>query len=208
MFVPVPQVTSVEKDRSTPYPCMNRPCGCASADQCWKQCCCFTNQQKVAWAKANNVELPEFVVAAANREAKENCHTAINCPNCLESEPSVKAAAKATNCSTEQSSKVAMRAAKATKPRSPSANADSKTSPEVSSEAASHFCGIAVLECRGLSSLWQILSLTMLSNSVELEECSAAIVQSTNVADDLLPKCERLPPEPPPIIGVAGQLSA
>jgi hypothetical protein len=28
------------KDRSTPFPCMNRPCGCVSAEQCRKKCCC------------------------------------------------------------------------------------------------------------------------------------------------------------------------
>lgn len=58
------------KDRSKPFPCMDRPCGCASADQCWKGCCCFTNSEKVAWARANRIELPAFVLAAAKKEAE------------------------------------------------------------------------------------------------------------------------------------------
>lgn len=59
------------KDTSQPFPCQNRTCGCCSADQCWKKCCCFTNQQKVAWARKNRVELPRFVVDAARNEAQE-----------------------------------------------------------------------------------------------------------------------------------------
>ena len=29
-----------EKDQSAPFPCQNRPCGCKTAEQCWKKCCC------------------------------------------------------------------------------------------------------------------------------------------------------------------------
>ena len=66
----------VEKDLSQPFPCQNRPCGCRTAEQCWKKCCCFTNSQKVAWAKANSVELPDYVLAAAKKETatpKKSC---------------------------------------------------------------------------------------------------------------------------------------
>ncbi len=66
----------VEKDLSQPFPCQNRPCGCRSAEQCWKKCCCFTNSQKVAWANANGVDLPDYVLAAAKKESavvKKSC---------------------------------------------------------------------------------------------------------------------------------------
>ena len=58
----------LEKDRSQPFPCQNRPCGCRSAEQCWKKCCCFNNSQKIAWAKANKVALSDYVLAAAQKE--------------------------------------------------------------------------------------------------------------------------------------------
>ena len=64
---PIAQTNS-GKDTSQPFPCQNRPCGCRSAEQCWKKCCCFTNSQKVAWAKANGVDLPDYVLAAAKKE--------------------------------------------------------------------------------------------------------------------------------------------
>ena len=73
---------SLGKDTSAPFPCQARACGCRSAKQCWKKCCCFTDTQKVAWAKANRVTLPAFVVAAAKREssvAKGTCEVAEAC---------------------------------------------------------------------------------------------------------------------------------
>jgi hypothetical protein len=58
------------KDLSTPFPCMHRQCGCRNAEQCWQGCCCFTNQQKIAWARERGVSLPDYVVAAAAQESK------------------------------------------------------------------------------------------------------------------------------------------
>ena len=60
--------TPVDKDGSVPFPCQKRACGCKSAQQCWKKCCCFTNREKVAWAKTHRVDLPQFVVEAASQE--------------------------------------------------------------------------------------------------------------------------------------------
>ncbi len=72
-YLPLPAVpgSGGKKDLSRPFPCQHRVCGCRSADQCWKSCCCFTNAQKVAWAEAHRVEPPPFVVVAAGQEAAE-----------------------------------------------------------------------------------------------------------------------------------------
>ncbi len=53
--IPVPVALPVTKDTSEPFPCQDRPCGCRTADQCRKQCCCFTKEQKIAWAKKRGV---------------------------------------------------------------------------------------------------------------------------------------------------------
>lgn len=66
-FAPLPQ-NLPDKDSSEPFPCQHRPCGCRSAEQCWKKCCCFDNRQKIAWAKANNVRVPDSVVQAFKKE--------------------------------------------------------------------------------------------------------------------------------------------
>lgn len=57
-----------EKDLSEPFPCQHRACGCRSAAQCWKRCCCFSNSQKLAWARVNRVEPPDHVVRSAAHE--------------------------------------------------------------------------------------------------------------------------------------------
>src|SRR5947208_15226812 len=56
------------KDLSQPFPCQDHRCGCLSAQQCWRSCCCFTNQQKLAWAHEHGVSPPAYVFAAAARE--------------------------------------------------------------------------------------------------------------------------------------------
>lgn len=59
---PLPAPRPNSKDASYPYPCQKRPCGCFSAEQCWAgDCCCFTLEEKLAWAEANGVEPPEHV---------------------------------------------------------------------------------------------------------------------------------------------------
>ena len=52
------------------FPCMYCSCGCRTAEQCWRNCCCYTMTQKLAWAKEHGVEPPAFVRAAAEKEAE------------------------------------------------------------------------------------------------------------------------------------------
>jgi hypothetical protein len=77
--VGVPVVSSVAKDRSQPFPCMDNPCGCSSADECWHHCCCHTNREKVAWAREHGVTPPDFVIAAAEKEEHEESGTRVCC---------------------------------------------------------------------------------------------------------------------------------
>lgn len=58
------------KDRSRPFPCRDKPCGCVSAEQCFKTCCCHTPAQLLAWARGNDVE-PAVLAALARRVAAE-----------------------------------------------------------------------------------------------------------------------------------------
>ncbi|MCU0878103.1 MAG: hypothetical protein MUF06_09990 [Pirellulaceae bacterium] len=60
------------KDRSSPFPCQDRVCGCMDAAACWARCCCHTNAEKLAWAEEHGVTPPQFVVEAARRERGES----------------------------------------------------------------------------------------------------------------------------------------
>jgi hypothetical protein len=64
--MPCPAVAAGSAER---YPCEHCGCGCASAEQCWLHCSCFTFEQKVAWARRNGVAVPEYALAAAKRQA-------------------------------------------------------------------------------------------------------------------------------------------
>lgn len=57
-----------DKDRSQPFPCMDKPCGCGTAEQCFTNCCCHTLAERLAWAKARGLE-PAVLAALARRVA-------------------------------------------------------------------------------------------------------------------------------------------
>jgi len=56
------------KDRSQPFPCMDKPCGCATAEQCFTSCCCNTPAETLAWATVHRVE-PAVLAALERRVA-------------------------------------------------------------------------------------------------------------------------------------------
>lgn len=56
-YLPLP--TCAVKDRSVAFPCQNSVCGCRNAAQCWSNCRCNTDLQKLAWAEKNSVTPPD-----------------------------------------------------------------------------------------------------------------------------------------------------
>jgi hypothetical protein len=56
------------KDRSRPFPCMDKACGCDSAERCFSNCCCHTPAETLAWAKARGIE-PAVIAALRRRIA-------------------------------------------------------------------------------------------------------------------------------------------
>jgi len=71
-----------EKDRAIPFPCMNSLCGCASAEQCFRQCCCTTLAKRLAFARRHrlNAALVASLEArigqaggSMNREPRGSC---------------------------------------------------------------------------------------------------------------------------------------
>jgi hypothetical protein len=57
--MPLP-AASAPKDTSVPFPCQDHACGCRNAEQCWQHCCCFTPEQRWAWARNHDVQPPAF----------------------------------------------------------------------------------------------------------------------------------------------------
>jgi hypothetical protein len=51
----LPLPSPIKKDRSVPFPCQDRACGCTSAEQSSHSCCCFTPEERRAWAERHGV---------------------------------------------------------------------------------------------------------------------------------------------------------
>jgi len=56
--LPIP--AAVGKADGEPFPCQNHACGCLTAEQCWRGCCCFTPEQRWAWAREHHVQPPPY----------------------------------------------------------------------------------------------------------------------------------------------------
>jgi hypothetical protein len=69
--VPLPALPRA-RDFSRPFPCMDHPCGCHDADECWAGCCCLSDAEKLAWCEAKSVEPPSFVRRNAERELAQS----------------------------------------------------------------------------------------------------------------------------------------
>ena len=169
------------KDLSEPFPCQSRACGCRSAKQCWKKCCCFTNAQKLAWAKANRVQPPAFVVEAAQQEASQ------------EAVASQSAVRKSQACCTTTGSCHA----------EPGQAKASATLPDTSrnSRSKSQFVvGVQALQCQGIdqSLFGQLISIQPPAMSILVfDEFDQGEVVPPLRCAPLIP-CDQEPPTPPP----------
>ncbi|MCG8585309.1 MAG: hypothetical protein MI757_11410 [Pirellulales bacterium] len=75
----LPLPLAVSRDVSKPYPCMHCACSCASALQCWKSCCCFSDEEKLAWAEREGVTPPAFVRERVERAKADVAKTIADC---------------------------------------------------------------------------------------------------------------------------------
>ena len=196
MRIAAPEISeeSNGKDLSAPFPCQSRRCGCQSAKQCWKKCCCFTDTQKVAWAKANRVTLPAYVVAAAKRESlvvKAACQGAEVC--CLSH--AVKSVRREGETPAEPRAKVSV--------QSPERLGNSLALPPQRPRTRI-VVGIEALQCQGIEQ-------TIAGVLISLQPPELLTVMISNLdtgevrllADLPLAPCEQEPPTPPPRMGVA-----
>jgi len=94
---PLPVTHQITKDASRPYPCQQRPCGCATADECWAgDCCCFTLEEKLEWADANGIEAPAHVRPAVEARKSRHAVAKKKC-SCSEKKPSTEGAATSSS---------------------------------------------------------------------------------------------------------------
>lgn len=87
------------------FPCESCACGCSSAAYCWDQCCCHSDLQKLAWADANGVKAPDFLVTRVALAKAEEIKLASK-PACCRAKATTSCCAsgkKASSCGDNQS---------------------------------------------------------------------------------------------------------
>jgi hypothetical protein len=67
------------KDKSIAFPCQDHACGCGSAEQCWQHCCCFTVQERWAWARDHAIEPPSYAERLPYPEGGPEKETSVHC---------------------------------------------------------------------------------------------------------------------------------
>ena len=81
-----PQV--VVKDGGKPFPCQGHLCGCQTAEECWRHCCCYTAAERWAWARANGVQPPDYAEKPSDDDRRVACDDDHDsCPHCHGSAP-------------------------------------------------------------------------------------------------------------------------
>ena len=67
----IPLPAAIHKDTSQPFPCQDHACGCQTAEQCWTSCCCFTPEERWAWARAHDVQPPTYAEKPTPKPAEQ-----------------------------------------------------------------------------------------------------------------------------------------
>ncbi len=152
------------KDRSKPFPCMDKACGCDSAERCFTNCCCNTPAETLAWAKARGIEpsvidaLTRRVAVAAPAASSSGCCSA---PNAATPEPSCCSAdeddVENAICSDYQS------LAAEPKPAHVDVACQSEPVEPIANDA--HFSGVVILRdmlaCGGIASWWSAIGASL-----------------------------------------------
>jgi hypothetical protein len=183
-------VSASARSRGIPFPCQDHPCGCQSAEQCWRSCCCFTAEERWAWAREHNVEPPAYAEqptppkpqAAARVPTSTGWHT-VRLRD--EAEGRIAAVPSCADCARQNAGRPPCCA--------------TKRPPEPPPAPGLRWVGgTAALGCRGLSTVW------IASGAVSAPPAALTWQPYTPPADWLACPPENpsgrslIPPDPPP----------
>ncbi len=113
--LPAPAAATMAKDTSQPFPCMFSQCGCRTAEECWRHCCCHTLAERLAWARENHVTPPDYVLAEAKAKGiawilddkhaeKTACCACGHCAKCAHCAEAAAATPSCEHCSQQKNS--------------------------------------------------------------------------------------------------------
>ena len=166
-----------DKDRSRPFPCMDKPCGCATAEQCFSSCCCNSPAELLAWAEINGLDPATLLVLQRRVAATAPEAPAAAC--CCSS-----AAEAAACCTTTES-------ASAHQP----APADDRDSAPTPSKVISLK---AMLACGGVLAGWAAAVTSLPPPTAPRCEPCLQLVGVLSIPDEIGHSADRLSDTPPP----------
>jgi hypothetical protein len=186
----IPLPAAVHKDTSQPFPCQDHPCGCQTAEQCWSNCCCFTPEERWAWAAAHNIQPPAYAEKPAPKPAEKSPANGWNTVKMRDRDRGATAAAP--SCCRTQGDRAAC-CQTTSKP----------ASGQRDSQSGVRWGSIMMAwHCQGLQTLWVSIGAVLLvlpfTASLPDTPPSARIGLFSVHAD----KVPALPPDPPPRLSV------
>jgi hypothetical protein len=187
------------KDVDQPFPCQNHPCGCRTAEECWRHCCCLTPEQRWAWARGHHVQPPPYAekptsrgwrsVRQRDRAGPRSEHQAA-CSCCTPKGNQKRRAvpSRKTCCGAVNRSSAPHPATASTRPkRSPAPG-----------EGGRWALGLAAQQCKGLNTLWITAGAVLLPPPPPSWSPSLALVGRLSYPDVSVHAVSATPPEPPP----------
>ncbi|MFM7245612.1 MAG: hypothetical protein ACKO40_15765 [Planctomycetaceae bacterium] len=178
------------KERARPFPCMDKPCGCSTAEQCFASCCCNSPAELLAWAKAHGLE--PAMLAALERRALAADADATSSSCCAAASCAVTPAAAAIDVCDDYRSLATRPAADA--PAGEERSADNAAAAAAGTRMASF---TAMLACQGVLKGFMAATTALPPPS----QCSAArtmpLVGRLVICDDLGSSVV-IPGDPPP----------
>ena len=162
--LPLPLPTLKKSDQ--PFPCQTRSCGCQTAEQFWTGCCCFSPEERWAWARANHIEPPAYAERPSVREAvvqlpvekaekPDEPSTCCCCSSRNEAAP---------ECESQVASSCCHKSEEASSPLSPGERGEKERHPLSPLERGEKesptgwLIGSAALKCKGGNILWLTLA--------------------------------------------------
>jgi hypothetical protein len=181
-----------DKDRSRPFPCMDKPCGCTTAEQCFAACCCNTPAELLAWASTH--DLDPATLRALKRRAATPTTTPVAVATCCCAETDGDSTA---SCTASPEATAAMLAGEVCADYRSLAADEPAALPAVAPA-----CGMvslrAMLACGGILAGWSAAMISLPAPAIVRVERADSIVGLLVVANDVAISVSPTLDVPPP----------
>ena len=171
-MIGIPMRPPKERRSDERFPCENCPCGCSTADFCWDKCCCHTDEEKLEWARENQVTPPNFLIARVSKPSPpvKSC--------CCAAKSVASAKSRQSTCD-------------------PRGNESSAESESKKLSAGGLILLKSAAECRGMKHTWTLLSQVIVDDQPSDFVGADRILLYRMVLFDITQPSRRDGPDPP-----------